>query len=149
MVYIRSPKQNEYSQVYNLTLSHLTHEKQESYEQVNPAAVARTKRIISGETGICNIAIAKNDEIIGYILGDVKPTPLTSIIYAEILDIKVVEGSRNNGIGTRLVQEFFQWSKEHADRVSVTVHHNNSEAIRFYEKSGLTPQSLEMEMRLE
>ncbi len=55
--------------------------------------------------------------------------------------------SRNRGTGSALVDEFLSWAGGRmARRVSVTVHASNDLAVRFYERVGLRPKSITLEM---
>lgn len=69
--------------------------------------------------------------------------------FAVIEEIIVSEKFRRSGIGTELIREVCALAKEHhCETLGVKVRANNDGARKFYEKIGLLPESIEMEMRL-
>ena len=60
----------------------------------------------------------------------------------------VQPGHRDARIGTRLVAAFRSLAREReADRMSVTAHAANTDAIRFYQRHGFAPRELELDRR--
>jgi GNAT superfamily N-acetyltransferase len=143
---IRRPTSSEQIEIEEMTLSHMPTATRELFRSINPGAAKLTKRIISGEVGVCFVAV-KEGQIRGYILGWVKRSSLTSVRFAELNTIKVVAQFRRRGIGTELVKAFKQWAQVEADRVCVTSHYSDEAAMAFYQKLSFTPESLEFELR--
>lgn len=144
---IRCPKPIEYEAVKALSLSHLSPAAKEQYLAINPESAKFSSSLIDGTAGVCFVAVASG-AIVGYAMGAIKGTPLTTVRFAELTDLKVDPDFRNQGLGGQLAKAFIVWSKGRADRLCVTAHANNSAAIRFYQRLGFTPQSLELEREL-
>lgn len=61
----------------------------------------------------------------------------------------VSENSRRQGIGTELFNAVKKFGKERGcDTVQLGVNAQNADAVAFYEKMGLKPRTLQMEVRL-
>ena len=142
---IRPPHPSEYDIVRELSLSHLSTASRKRYLTMNPESAQLTKGMINSTKGVCFVAWVDGG-VIGYVMGAIKETPLTSVRFAELADIKVREDFRNRGIGGQLANAFIGWGKERADRICVTAHSKNAAAIRFYERLGFISQSLELEL---
>ena len=99
------------------------------------------------------VAVDENDQVLGYafcifkqILGH---EIMTEIKRLYLDDLCVDEGKRGLGIGTALFEYVVAYAKETGCyNVELNVWGFNEDAIRFYEKSGLTPQKTIMEMIL-
>ncbi len=134
--------------VLALIYSHMSEGQKADYLQVNHANAKRTKDIITGVHGICYVA-KTGVELVGYIIGDEKDLSRTSIRYAELETILVLQPYRSQGIGTKLVQHFMRWCKQHdIQRISVGVAPANEAAIRFYKRFNFTPSTLSMEAHI-
>ena len=63
--------------------------------------------------------------------------------------IVVAENARRKGIGTELINEMYRLAKENfCNTVSLDMHMENGDARKFYEKMGMIPTTIHMEMRL-
>ncbi|MCM1335532.1 MAG: GNAT family N-acetyltransferase [Bacteroides sp.] len=61
----------------------------------------------------------------------------------------VAEDRRRSGVGTALLRRVEDYARENAcGSVQLGVNAANGDAIRFYEKMGLTPRSIQLEKRL-
>ncbi len=74
----------------------------------------------------------------------------TERIDVYIDDLCVEESCRGRGIATALYRQVCAWAKEMgAEFITLNVWCGNDSAMRFYERMGLTPRSITMEMPLE
>ena len=104
---------------------------------------------ISGE-GVCLVA-ELDGEVVGYLAGGMfKPYHhRIQMKMAELENILVKEEFREKNIGEKLFEEFLKWSKEqNAQRITVYATAQNSRAIKFYERVGFKPYSLELELEI-
>jgi GNAT superfamily N-acetyltransferase len=68
---------------------------------------------------------------------------------ATLMSMYVFPEHRSSGVGSRLVDAFKEWAASRgAQRLTVTAYAANSDAIRFYQRNGFAPMSLELEMKL-
>ncbi|MET8299329.1 GNAT family N-acetyltransferase [Streptomyces sp. NPDC006678] len=68
---------------------------------------------------------------------------------AALVSMYVQPAFRRYQIGGRLVAGFFAWAKEaEAEAAEVTAYSGNADAIRFYGRNGLAPQSVTLQMPL-
>ena len=87
------------------------------------------------------VVVAKvENEIVGYLAGSTHKDETYSYyegITAELNNMFIMEKFRKYGIGSKLVNSFFNWCKEqNAKRVMVTASFNNINTINFYKKNG-------------
>ncbi len=89
-------------------------------------------------------------EAVGYLAGRLRDADtLRPVGVAELESMYVREGSRDSGVGARLVEEFLGWARERgAERASVTAYAANERAIRFYERLGFAARSLSLERKI-
>ena len=92
--------------------------------------------------------------VAGYAFCVLKSQPENSVMRARqefyIDDLCVDEGCRGQGIATALYRHVCAAAKEKGcDFVTLNVWHGNESAMKFYEKMGLKPQKVGMEMILE
>lgn len=77
-----------------------------------------------------------------------EPSDIRLVRTATLLSMYVFPGHRSSGVGGRLVDAFKAWAASHgAQRLTVTAYAANSDAIRFYQRNGFAPKSLELEMK--
>ena len=99
----------------------------------------------------CLCVVAERDgEAVGYLAGRLRDADtLRPVGVAELESMYVREGSRDSGVGARLVEEFLGWARERgAERASVTAYAANERAIRFYERLGFAARSLSLERKI-
>ncbi len=114
-----------------------------------PAAHRRNHflSLISRSDALCLLTKSGRTPV-WYLAGYVgEPTEIRAVRIAELQSMYVQADSRNRGTGSALVDEFLSWAGGRmARRVSVTVHASNDLAVRFYERVGLRPKSITLEM---
>ena len=75
---------------------------------------------------------------------DIRPVRM-----ATLMSMYVFPEHRSSGVGGRLVDAFKEWAASHgAQRLTVTAYAANADAIRFYQRNGFAPKSLELEMKI-
>ncbi len=93
-------------------------------------------------------------EVLGYcfcILRDYRRDPgaFRPRLEVYIDDLCVDEAHRGRGIATALYRHVTAWAKDlGCSHITLNVWQGNDSAMRFYEKAGLTPRSITMEMEL-
>lgn len=105
--------------------------------------------LIGDDRCLCLVA-ERDGEAVGYLAGRLRDADtLRPVGKAELESMYVREGSRNSGVGARLVEGFLEWSGERgAERASVTAYAANGRAIRSYERLGFAARSLFLERRI-
>lgn len=79
----------------------------------------------------------------------VEPSDIRPVRSATLLSMYVFPEHRSSGVGGRLVDAFKTWAAQQgAVRLTVTAYAANTDAIRFYQRNGFGPKSLELEMRI-
>jgi ribosomal protein S18 acetylase RimI-like enzyme len=108
------------------------------------------EKMIKGGNNLCLVAELKG-EVIGYLAGSIcKIESWRPIKRAELENMFVKEKYRSKGVGSKLVKEFFKWSKSKgAKRAMVQAYSTNAKAIKFYKKTGFDPFSLSQEVEIE
>jgi GNAT superfamily N-acetyltransferase len=88
--------------------------------------------------------------IVGHLTAYVsEPSDIRPVRSATLLSMYVFPEHRSGGVGSRLVDAFKAWAAEHgAVRLTVTAYAANTDAIRFYQRNGFAPKSLELESRI-
>jgi len=89
------------------------------------------------------ITVAKaNDEYIGYCISTAVDGK------GEVESVHVEEGSRGDGVGSKLVQEHIEWMRyKNCGVIGVTVSQENAPTIGFYRKLGFFPNTLYMQQK--
>ena len=78
-----------------------------------------------------------------------EPSDIRPVRTATLLSMYVFPAHRSAGVGGRLVEAYKGWAaSQHATRLTVTAYAANADAIRFYQRNGFAPKSLELEMEL-
>ncbi|WP_455392617.1 N-acetyltransferase family protein [[Eubacterium] cellulosolvens] len=84
--------------------------------------------------------VAEEDgEIIGYMLGAIQKRPLLfkTTHQAFITDAAVKRETRNQGVGTKLLESFAAWARERGMKyISLSVVPENESGIKFWQKQG-------------
>jgi len=94
------------------------------------------------------VVAEKNNKIIGYLCGGLMKISWRNVKIAELENMFVLPKYQNRGIGTKLVNAFFEWcNKRKCDVVRVGAFHKNKRAIRFYEKFGFEKYELTLEKK--
>mgnify|MGYP000602201513 CR=1 FL=1 len=100
-----------------------------------------------------SIYVAKiNNEIVGYIIIDIKEKENEVIRYRKLLSIDTLcidEDFRDQGIGTKMLEFAKNIAKEqNCTDMHLTVNPNNEKAIKVYEKFGMKVHNLSYMMKL-
>ncbi len=75
------------------------------------------------------------------------PIDIRPVRSAKLLSLYVFPEHRSSGVGGRLVDAFKEWALTMgAQRFTVTAYATNTDAIRFYQRNGFAPKSLELEL---
>ncbi|MDP3974345.1 MAG: GNAT family N-acetyltransferase [Candidatus Daviesbacteria bacterium] len=104
------------------------------------------RKVLTGRNRICFIAIIDN-KIVGYLAGAILPSlSWRKIKRLEITNIFIKEKFRNQNIGNRLVDIFFEWGrKKGIKRAVVVASSGNDKAIKFYIKKRFSSVFLTLE----
>ena len=93
------------------------------------------------------LVVRDGDRAVGHLVGRVsEPDTLRPGTRVAVLESILVDTSmRGQGVGSRLVEAFFAWAKEHgAVRAGVTAYAANERAQRFYAQHGFGPASVSL-----
>jgi len=93
------------------------------------------------------LAAVDGEAVVGILTGFItEPTDYRPVRVAVLHSMYVDPAHRSDGIGARLAESFRSWARQRqADRMSVTAHAANTDAIRFYRGHGFTPRHLELD----
>ncbi|MFE2267242.1 GNAT family N-acetyltransferase [Streptomyces griseosporeus] len=89
-------------------------------------------------------------QIVGYLGGSVaEGSAMRPVKVATLVSMYVQSAYRRGGLGGRLVAQFAAWAKQvGAELAEVTAYSSNADAIRFYERSGFSSQSVTLRTSL-
>ncbi|MEI8061303.1 MAG: GNAT family N-acetyltransferase [Candidatus Berkelbacteria bacterium] len=91
------------------------------------------------------------DQVIGYVACSISDSApyRKKFKLAELGSMFILENFRSQGVGGKLIAEFFRWAKDQkADRATVTASAGNESAIRFYRRNGFENYDLVLEKEL-
>ena len=116
-------------------------------------SIEELKEIIADATRPILVYTDENDEVIGYCFCIYQQhrenSILTDIKTLYIDDLCVDEGARGQNIGAQLYRAAIELARESGCyNLTLNVWSCNASALRFYEKMGLTPQTIGMEFVL-
>lgn len=98
---------------------------------------------------LLNVAI-DGDQIVGYVSVSPKvfdDRKTKKVI--EVVDLGVISGYRNLGIGKLLLQSVVDWAKEHSyTRLYLNCYFKNKKALRFYETLGFNVIDVNLEKEI-
>lgn len=105
---------------------------------------------IAGRSGVCFVA-ESGGKIVGYATAAEKEVPSYRLVkVAELENLIVDKAMRNQGIGKKLLDYFFEWArKTGADKVAVDVFTLNEKGIKFYQREGFLPFETILEVPLK
>jgi ribosomal protein S18 acetylase RimI-like enzyme len=91
--------------------------------------------LLARKEGACFIAEIQ-DKPVGFVIGEYKTIQkFRPVKRSELESILVDKNYRGKGIGEKLLEEFTKWSKSMGmERIVLSVVHDNSNAVNFYEK---------------
>lgn len=101
------------------------------------------KQRIAGDGGVCLVAVAEDQSIVGYVCGGMHQIEsYRSGMRSELENMFVDENFRRSGVGTALIEHFVEWSRQQgADEVYVSAYFDNQRAISFYKSAGFESYS--------
>lgn len=91
----------------------------------------------------------RDGRVVGHLTAYVAPpSDIRPVTSATLLSMYVFADHRSGGVGGRLVGAFKEWAAEQgASRLTVTAYAANAGAIRFYQRNGFAPKSVELELK--
>jgi GNAT superfamily N-acetyltransferase len=98
------------------------------------------------------VLVAVDDGVVvGHLVGTFSPaSSMWTAARAELASTHVAESHRGQGIGGRLVEDFIAWSRDRgAARLHVSAYAANGSAIRFYQRYGFVPLSIELALDVD
>ncbi|MDR0591121.1 MAG: GNAT family N-acetyltransferase [Candidatus Nomurabacteria bacterium] len=98
----------------------------------------------------CFVAEVKG-KVVGYLAGVLRVrTICRKVVQAELDNTLVEQEYRSKGIGKKLAEEFFAWSKrKNAQKIFVSAYAKNERAVSFYKSVGFEPYSVGLEKDCE
>lgn len=92
------------------------------------------------------VAADRDGAAVGYLIGHFYAiSAMWTGARTELISMYVTSGYRGRNLGSRLVEEFFAWSRQRgAERFHVSAYAANEAAIRFYRRHGFAPLSVEL-----
>jgi ribosomal protein S18 acetylase RimI-like enzyme len=100
----------------------------------------------------CLLTVARDGsgQVVGHLVGKLTgPDDLRTARFAVLESIRVDPAARGQGIGSALIQSFFEWAKEKGAAVaSVSAFAANTDAQRLYERHGFAPQTVTLRAAL-
>jgi ribosomal protein S18 acetylase RimI-like enzyme len=95
-------------------------------------------------TGLLAVAKDGSGQVVGHLVGKLTgPDGLRTCRFAVLESIRVDPAARGRGVGSEMIQNFFEWARRNkAEVASVTAFAANTAALRLYERHGFRPQSV-------
>ncbi|MBS2531275.1 GNAT family N-acetyltransferase [Catenulispora sp. NF23] len=110
----------------------------------------RCAGLIAAPDALVLVAV-EDDTVIGHVIGTFSPaSSMWTAARAELVSTHVAVPYRGQGIGGRLVEDFTAWGRERgAVRLHVSAYTANDSAIRFYQRYGFVPLSIELALDVD
>jgi GNAT superfamily N-acetyltransferase len=91
------------------------------------------------------------DRVVGHLVGKLRePNSMRPCRLAILESMRVAPDARGQGVGSRLVERFFQWAREcKAVQASVSAYAANERARRFYARHGFELHEVTMRTALD
>jgi GNAT superfamily N-acetyltransferase len=108
------------------------------------------KKEIAGANNI-TFVVVENNTIIGFLTAEsTNDTRFkNNLKKAEITSLFLQDKFRSQGIGSKLINEFFAWAKHNQVKRVLVSTDFASDAIRFYKKNGFKEYGIELKIDLE
>ncbi|OLE21488.1 MAG: GNAT family N-acetyltransferase [Catenulispora sp. 13_1_20CM_3_70_7] len=89
--------------------------------------------------------------VVGHLVGTFSAaSSMWAAARAELVSTHVAASYRGQGIGGRLVEDFIAWGRDRgAARLHVSAYAANGSAIRFYQRYGFVPLSIELALDVD
>ncbi|MCD9874463.1 GNAT family N-acetyltransferase [Streptomyces guryensis] len=96
------------------------------------------------------LAVEHDGQVVGHLMGSLTgPTAKRPVTSATLVSIHVRPGHRRARAGDRLVEEFLDWARRQgAEHAEVTAYSANTDAVRFYERSGFAAMTVTLRQPL-
>jgi len=105
-------------------------------------------QLLQNPEALCLIA-EDDGKKIGYIAGSPKVFSYRMSKYAELENMGVTPEYRSQGVGSMLIDKFFEWAKKKGlDKVYLSAYSANTGALAFYKKKGLVEIDVSLEKEL-
>ena len=102
-------------------------------------------QLVNNYDNLCLIAEADGVPI-GYLAAGPKKFSYKLKKYSELENMGVTPAYQSRGVGTQLLEKYFQWSKDQGyERVHVNAFAKNTGALKFYQKHGFTEIDISLE----
>jgi GNAT superfamily N-acetyltransferase len=97
------------------------------------------------------LVATEDSSVVGHLIGTFSPvSSMWTAARAELVSTHVAPPYRGQGIGGRMVEDFITWGRERgAARLHVSAYAANSPAIRFYQRYGFVPLSIELTLDID
>ncbi|NUR62120.1 MAG: GNAT family N-acetyltransferase [Catenulispora sp.] len=111
---------------------------------------ARLTGLIAAPDALVLVAVEAGT-VVGHLVGTFSPaSSLWTAARAEVVGTHVAASHRGQGIGGRLVEDFIAWGRDRgAARLHVSAYAANSSAIRFYQRYGFVPLSIDLALDID
>jgi GNAT superfamily N-acetyltransferase len=106
--------------------------------------------LIAAPDALVLVAIEEG-RVVEHLIGTFSPaSSMWTAARADLVSTHVALSYRGQGIGGRMVEDFMAWGRERgAARLQVSAYTANSAAIRFYQRFGFVPQSIELALDVD
>lgn len=106
--------------------------------------------LIAAPDALVLVAV-EDGEVVGHLIGTFSPaSSMWTAGRAELVSTFVDDAHRGQGIGSRMVEDFVAWGAARgAARLHVSAYVANSAAIRFYQRLGFVPLTMELTADLD
>lgn len=102
---------------------------------------------VSSSDVSCSYVAKEGEKVIGYLVGRImeEETGREDSQYADLEHMYIDDAYRGKGIGEQLVNQFKAWAqRKNLKLIKVNVSFRNTDAIKFYNKMGLTTVDITM-----
>lgn len=108
--------------------------------------ISRYKKFVTDQSYLTLIAFDGNTAV-GHIVGGPKVISYRAVKIAEIEEIGVSPTHRSQGIGAELIKKLRAWCRENGyQKLDVNAYSKNTKGIAFYERQGMKPIDMDLEM---
>lgn len=153
---IRRMKSEDFDGVHKLVEQvHLMHlnKRKDIYTNNNPLKYEQYIQILNSPNYFSFVAELEN-KIIGEVIATIKEVKKESIFKQRLIlfieDICIDENNKRKGVGRLLYNKMIQVAKENnMDSIELNVWSFNVDAIKFYEKMGMTQKNIKYEYKIK
>jgi GNAT superfamily N-acetyltransferase len=111
---------------------------------------ARLAGLVAAPDALVLVAV-EDGIVVGHLVGTFSPaSSMWTAARAELVSTHVATAHRGQGIGGRMVEDFITWGRDRgAARLHVSAYAANSSAIRFYQRYGFVPLSIDLALDVD